>query len=61
MFTSFVAISPAPNKVGGKAAERVPGISPSMKDGLWNERASAPTGVNSPYPLIAALNAVVVP
>lgn len=47
LFTSFVAISPNQSKVGGKQAERTPGTSPAMKDGIWNERACA---ITTQYP-----------
>jgi len=42
LFVSIVAISPAPNKVSGKQSERIPGVSPALKTGIWNERAVAP-------------------
>jgi hypothetical protein len=61
MFNSFVAIATHQPKVSGKDSERAPGISGAMKEGIWNERASAPTGVNHPYPLQASMNAVVIP
>ena len=41
LFTSLVAISPNQSKVSGNAATRIPGTSPQMKDGIWNERACA--------------------
>ena len=60
MFTSLVAITTHQPKVSGKDSERAPGISAAMKKGIWNERASAPTGVNHPYPIQASVNAVVI-
>lgn len=59
LFTSLVAIATHQPKVSGKASERAPGVSVSMKEGIWNERAASPTGVNQPYPIQAAMNAVV--
>jgi len=56
LFTSLVAITPGVVKVTGKQAERAPGISPSMKDGIWGERACAPTGI-TPAPLVMGLAA----
>jgi hypothetical protein len=43
MFVSLVAITPHQPKVSGKQAERAPGVTPSVKDGIWNERALATT------------------
>ena len=58
LFTSLVAISPNQSKVGGKQAERTPGTSPQMKDGIWNERASTVGGYPK-YTLGSSLNAAV--
>jgi hypothetical protein len=60
LFTSLVSVSPTTAKLSGREAERIPGISPSMKDGIWAERASAPTGTYI-TPKMSSLNAVVIP
>jgi len=44
LFTSLVAVSPNQSKTSGNAIVRVPGLSPQVKDGIWNERACAPAG-----------------
>lgn len=60
LFVSLVAINPLVSKLVGIHADRAPGISPSMKDGITSERSLAPTGARIP-PKTASLNAVVVP
>lgn len=40
-FSSLIAIQPFSPKTAGKQSERAPGISPSMKDGIYAERTLA--------------------
>ena len=58
LFTSLVAIAPGVVKVAGRQGERAPGISPSMKDGIWGERSFAPGGIPT-YGAQAAMNAII--
>lgn len=60
LFVSLVAISTAPVRLEGQEAGRAPGVTPNMKDGIWAERALAPTGAPTRY-LGSAFNAIVVP
>lgn len=55
LFTSLVAIASHQPKVTGKQSERAPGVTPQVKDGIWNERASAPA--QGPSPLLTGLAA----
>jgi hypothetical protein len=48
LFVTLASISPSASRVDGKNAERIAGVSPSMKDGVLAERSLAPTP--SPLP-----------
>lgn len=58
LFTSLVAIAPGVAKVSGRQAERAPGVSPSVKDGIWSERTLAAGGLPS-YGTSAGLSAYI--
>lgn len=60
LFVSVVALTSVNTRLENRDFERVPGIPPYMKDGIWAERAVAYGGVPN-YTKTAALNAVVVP
>lgn len=48
LFVTLVSISPSASRVDGRNAERLAGVSPSMKDGVLAERSVAPTSTPQP-------------
>jgi hypothetical protein len=60
VFTSLIALTPQVGKVMGKGSDRIPGVDPKVKDGIWGERALAPGG-SPQYVVASSLNAEVVP
>lgn len=46
MFTSLITVQ-TPKNVGTEGTHRIPGVSPTTKEGIWSGRALAPTGAAS--------------
>lgn len=60
LFVSVVALTAVSPKMDHRNVERVAGVPPLMKDGIWAARAVAYGGTPT-YEKSATLNAVVVP
>jgi hypothetical protein len=61
-FVTFISIQPAGSRVLGRSEERVRGITPELKGGLYANRESSPGGygyAHGPSSVVSSLNSVV--